>query len=209
MTLSYQQRQALAAERKKFNRFSRTAEGINPYADIAGVAGEIAFCEEAGIPVEAIPRNKRTSGWTFEWRGKKVKVHTATQSEGKRPNRLMVKQRKTTLPADIYVEALFIADRSANPGGLATMIGWTTRAEVEAKVPFDPTKDKRGMIAHVMDWSELRPMVELFDPEAYEAMKFAQDGDEPEPDVAPEPAAPSVMQQGMFDLGAAPAWRDR
>lgn len=146
-----------AARRRQHNRASPTNDGLERDADEQGLAGQLAFCQWAGLPESAITSTSRTKGYQFEVNGVKVRTHTSAT-----PGYLLEKAGR--LAADVYLLCHYTARKDA------VLLGWATRDDLAAQPirTYAAPGAKYQLPAHGIprsglrrDWEALRALLGL------------------------------------------------
>lgn len=120
-------------------------------SDQIGAAGEVAFAEAFGFPVEEIER-ERPTGYNFRLKdGLRVDVRS---SRAEYPRLLVPPQVANRSTIDVFVLA------SVKPEG-TTLVGWAARAEVLAAPVVKVSEKKAVAPCHAIPPYELHDMEEL------------------------------------------------
>lgn len=133
--------------RHRVHRQHKTSRPLSKDYELVGLAGEQAFAEKFKIEVDLTIRPKGSRSINFTMHGKTINVMTA-----RKPNHLLVEQGK--VKADIFVLAIYHDDTQA-----ATLLGWASREEVLAKIPWDV--GGFGIQSHAIFHTQLHPIEEL------------------------------------------------
>jgi hypothetical protein len=140
----------LAEARTKLHAGQSSQRQLGDGYELTGLMGERAFAEASGLPLDTSGRPAGDDGadFRFTWKGREQTIDVKTSKQASRG--LLVEQGKVR--ADFYVLAQRIRDDAA-------LIGWATRAEVEAMPAEDSTG--HGIITHNIVATELWPMARM------------------------------------------------